>query len=141
MSPSPESELIQDVIDTTRLSGLLPLDPVKVNDSWKPESGVIKSLCDLDHFIEADVKCTLISVDKTTAKIKLAGTVKGLAIGTQVKSEIQANLLFDREAQIIRQVKWKQTDLRTAGPVSPAGAYQPDLTLIGLRFVHEMNNT
>src|SRR5690606_9430585 len=64
---SDERELIEDVIDTTRLAGLLPENEVTVGDTWEPQAPVLKALCDLQNFIEAKVQCTLSNVNETHA--------------------------------------------------------------------------
>jgi hypothetical protein len=124
-----ELELIEDMLDTTRLPGLLPVEPVKVGATWEPEPGVLQALCDLEHYIESKVTCKLSKADEQSATIDVHGTVKGLALGTEVTSEIKAVLAYDLQAELITQIRWTQTDLRFAGPISPAGAFEATIAI------------
>ncbi|MGL5095326.1 MAG: hypothetical protein ACRDD1_07040, partial [Planctomycetia bacterium] len=124
-----ERELVEDTLDTTRLPGLLPVEEVKIGATWKPDAGVLQSLCDLDHFIASDVACTLEKIDAGKATVKVAGSVQGLSIGTEAKMKIDAVLTIDVEAKFIDEVQWTQADSRGAGPVSPAGSFLVKATL------------
>ena len=124
-----ERELVEDVLDTTRLPGLLPKDAVKIGDSWEPAPDVIKALCDFEHFISSDLKCTLASADKQSATVKIAGAAQGLAVGAEIQSKIESTLTFDVGASIISKLEWQQTDTRGPGPVSPMGAYEAKITI------------
>ena len=126
---SDELELIEDVLDTTRLPGLLPAEAVKVGDKWTPTEEVQRRLCDYDRFITSTIECSLESADQTTATIKVSGKVQGLIFGSDIKSNVEGTLTFDRAAGMITEVNWKQIDARQLSPVSPAGAYEATIVV------------
>lgn len=126
---SDERELIEDVIDTTRLAGLLPENEVTVGDTWEPQAPVLKALCDLQNFIEAKVQCTLSNVNETHATIDVAGSVHGLSLGAEVKTKIAAKCTFNLESKLIDQVQWSQTDSRGPSPIAPAGDYSVTIAI------------
>lgn len=126
---SDELELVQDLIDTTRLPGLLPKDAVPVGGTWKPDASVITSLCDLDHFIDSSTECKLEKLDQGIAVITLVGEAHGLATGAEVKTQITATLQFDMEKNFIQAVTWRQNDSRGPSPVSPAGSFDVNITI------------
>lgn len=119
-----EQELIEDVLDTTQLTGLLPNKPVKAGDKWECPDAVEKRLCDLDELITSTIECTLKEVTDAKATITVVGKIHGLNFGSEVKSAVDATLTFDRAKNMITLVEWKQIDSRSPSPVSPAGAYE-----------------
>jgi hypothetical protein len=121
---SDELELIEDTLDTTQLAGLLPAKPVKVGDSWDPSESVQMRLCDMEQLIASTVSCKLEALDDATATLAVSGKIHGLAYGSEVKSNVQATVAYDRKQKLIARVEWKQIDSRAPSPVSPAGAYE-----------------
>ena len=119
-----EQELIEDVLDTTQLPGLLPTKAVKVGDKWDCPDLVEKRLCDLDEVVTSTIECTVKELDAAKAVITVAGKIHGLSFGSEVKSAVDSTLTFDREKKMITLVEWKQIDSRSPSPVSPAGAYE-----------------
>lgn len=121
---SDELELIEDTLDTTQLAGLLPAKPVKVGDAWDPPESVQMRLCDMEQFVTSTISCKLESLDDATATVAVSGKIHGLAYGSEVKSNVQATVAYDRMQRMIVRVEWRQIDSRAPSPVSPAGAYE-----------------
>lgn len=119
-----ERELIEDVLETSRLPGLLPKQAVKVGETWEPDPSVLQALFDLDNFSQSDVKCTLDKVAGGKATIKAAGLTQGLNLGAEVKSKLDAELTFNQTTNMIEAVVWNQNDSRGPSPVSPPGTYE-----------------
>lgn len=126
---SDERELVEDVMDTTRLTGLLPQSEVAVGETWQPNPDVVLGLCDLDNFIESTIECKLESVDANKATIKVTGATNGLALSTEVKQKVEVTLVYDLEARLIEEVTWHQADNRGASPISPAGSFQVKMSI------------
>lgn len=124
-----ERELIEDVIDTTQLAGLLPEKEVAVGEVWEPRDSALKALCDLQNFIEAKMQCKLESVQDGQAVIDVSGSVHGLSLGAEVKSKIAAKCTYNFEHKKIVQVQWNQTDSRGPSPIAPAGDYEVAITV------------
>jgi hypothetical protein len=121
---SDETELIQDVLDTTQLPAFLPKKEVKKGDKWDPPQTAQARACDLEEFITSTIECTLKELTEEEATIGVSGKIHGLSFGSEVKSNIDATITFDRQENLITKVEWKQIDSRAPSPVSPAGAYE-----------------
>lgn len=126
---SDEVELVQEVLDTTKIAGILPSKAVKLNEKWQPGEATVKAMCDLDHFISSDIECTLALVWDDLATIKIAGKAQGLSIGTEVTVKVDADAQYDMKRGVITRLTWTQSDARTPGPVSPAGSYVAKITV------------
>ncbi len=126
---SDEQELIEDVLDTTQLPGLLPTKEVKVGDKWDCPDLVEKRLCDLEEVVTSTIECTLHELNEAHAVIAVVGKIHGISFGSEVKSAVDAKIIFDREKKMITKVEWKQIDSRQPSPVNPAGAYEVGITI------------
>lgn len=126
---SDEIELIEDVIDTSQLTGLLPQSEVAVGEKWDPPADVQKRLCDLEEFITSTIECSLKEANEEQATINITGKIHGLTYGSEVKSNVDGTLTFDRPSNMITKLEWKQIDSRAASPVSPAGAYEVTIAI------------
>lgn len=126
---SDERELVEDVLDTTRLAGLLPTEPVAVGASWEPQPIVLQGLCGMTNFIESKLQCKLESTNPTHAMIAVEGSVHGLSLGAEIKSKIVAKCAYNLEKKIIDQVQWSQTDSRGPSPIAPAGEYTVSISI------------
>jgi hypothetical protein len=118
-----ERELIEDVLDASRLPGLLPAEPVAMGATWAPDPGAVQAVCDFDHFIESNLKGRLASADKGKATIVIEGTAQGLSAGAEVKSEVHATLTVNLTSGLAEQIVWEQKDSRGPSPISPPGDY------------------
>lgn len=119
-----ERELVEDVMDAGRLTGLLSADPVQIGATWKPDPSIIKSLCDIDEVTECTVQSKLDVVEHGKAIVKVTGSVSGLAFGAEVKSKIDATLTVDADTGMLEDADWTQTDTRGPGAISPAGEFE-----------------
>jgi hypothetical protein len=124
-----ERELIEDVIDTTRLAGVLPKGPMVVEGNWEVDPSAICALTGVKHFIASQVKGTLVGVEDDKATVKVAGEVHGLSLGTEVKSKVDATILFRISTGLIEDVTWNQTDSRGPSPISPPGSFDVKISI------------
>jgi hypothetical protein len=126
---SDEVELIQDILDTTQLPAFLPKKEVKKGDKWEPPHSAQARACDLEEFVTSTIECTLKDLTEEQATIGVSGKIHGLSFGSEVKSNIEATLIFDRDENLITKIEWKQIDSRAPSPVSPAGAYEATIKI------------
>lgn len=124
-----ERELIEDILDTSCLPGLLPKDAVKVGASWKPEDVVIQGLCNIEYLVSSSVACTLESADAQKAVIKIVGTIHGFESGSEIQSKIEAKATVDIANAIMEKVVWNQSDSRSLSPIGPPGTYQVQIDI------------
>lgn len=121
---SDERELVEEVLDSTRLALLLPPQAVEVGGTWKPDLAVLQSVFDLDNISESNVTGRIVTLEASKATIEIDGTASGLSYGAEVKAKAKATLSFDRVKCLIDAVTWEQTDNRGPSPVSPPGEFE-----------------
>lgn len=124
-----ERELMQDVLDASRLPGLLPTEAVKVGDTWEPIATALLGIVDLDHFTKTEVKCTLTKIEGGKAVIHVFGQARGVSLGADVATKVDGELKFNTEKNIIESLVWRQQDQRSDCPVSPSGEYDVRVTV------------
>jgi hypothetical protein len=83
----------------------------------------------MEEIIATTIECSLKSLSDDEAVISLAGKIHGVSYGSEVKSNVEATLTFDRSQKMVTHVEWKQIDSRAPSPVSPAGAYEVTITI------------
>jgi hypothetical protein len=123
-----ELELLQH-FDSLAVTGLLPQQQVKVQETWKVPNAVVQALCHFDGLTAQDLECRLEQVAGDVARIAVKGTASGIDSGASVKSTIQASCEFDCKTQHLTAVTWKQTDERDQAPTSPAMNFTMTVTL------------
>lgn len=106
-------------LDTLALPGLLPGKETSVGTTWKIGNQAVQSLCNLDGLLQNDLTGKLESIQGDLATGSVQGIVKGIDMGAQVSSEINARFDFDLKEKRLVRLTWKQSDERTQGPVSP----------------------
>jgi hypothetical protein len=124
-----EMELTSEHFDTLALTGLLPVKPVAVGDTWTVPNSVAQALCGYEGLTEQTLACKLEAVSENTARIAVAGTANGIELGALVKTTITATARFDLQAHRLAGLTWKQKDERDQGPASPASTTESTTTL------------
>jgi hypothetical protein len=118
---------------------LLPGKAVKLEESWKIASSAVQLLCHFEGLTEQKLQGKLVEVTDDTARFTVTGTASGIDLGAMVKSTIDASCVFDRKANRLTRIEWKQKDERDQGPVSPASTV--DVTTMMQRAVIETPDT
>lgn len=124
-----ERELIEDVLDTTRIPALLPPLPVAVGASFDPEPAILCRLCQIHHYISSTVKGKLDSHDGQTAKLTYSGKVHGISNGVEIKSSVEAKLTYDVASGMVTNVEWSQKDNRGPSPIGPPGEFDVKISV------------
>jgi hypothetical protein len=114
-----ELELTQH-FDSLALTGLLPGQEVRMEQTWKVPNAVVQALCHFDGLTDHDLEARLDQVKDDIALVLVKGTANGIDAGAAVKSTIRATCEFDLKTQHLIALDWKQTDERDQGPASPA---------------------
>jgi hypothetical protein len=124
-----ERELVEDVMDATRIAGLLPKGPVKVGDQWNVDAEVAKGLCNLEVVAGLDISAKVATLTDDKATIKIDGKTEGSQQGGHVKMTIDATLTYDVKAGIVEKLEWTESDVRASSPIAPAGTYHVKLVV------------
>ena len=125
--------------DTLAVPALLPGKVVKLEETWKIPSPAVQVLCHFEGLTEQKLLAKLVELTDDTARFTVTGTASGIDLGAMVKSTIDANCVFDRKANRLTRIEWKQKDERDQGPVSPASTV--DVTTTVQRAVIETPET
>lgn len=107
---SPEGPLLWNEIDLVRtdvftpaLVDLMPLEAVKMGDSWQAREKAMKELTDLERVDSSRLACTFETittlVGKKMARIKLDGWVQGVGEDGPAKHQLEGYYLFDLESK------------------------------------------
>jgi len=124
-----ERELVEDVLDCTRIPGLLPKNAVKVGDKWKIEPHIAQALCVFEALISAELEAKLDEVKQGKAVIKIAGMAHGMSMGAEAKIRVEAVMAYDIAGAMVERLIWAQSDSRAASPIAPQGVYQATITV------------
>lgn len=125
---SQEEVELTEHLDTLQISGLLPGKETAVGGTWKVANTVVQALCDLEGLLEHNVTGKLESAKDNMAQIAFIGQAKGIHLGAEVRTLIEAKGQFDLSQKRLVRMEWKQSDQRNQGPVNPA--HSADVTYI-----------
>lgn len=77
-----ETDLVRTDVFVPALTGLLPVDAVKVGDRWKASAPAIQELTDMERIEEGEVGChfdKIMNIEKRRiARVEFSGSVRGL---------------------------------------------------------------
>jgi hypothetical protein len=121
---SDELEVVEDLLDVTRLPGLLPNKSVKPTEGWNVNPKVAQALCNLDSLVGAEITGTYKELKEGKAIVEIKGNAHGMQQGGEAKIKIEATLVYHVADAMIESLDWTQTDARAASPVAPAGNYK-----------------
>ncbi len=124
-----ELELTGDHLDLSMLSGLLPSTPIPAGATWTVPNPVVQALAGYDGLISQNLKCKLQEANADQAGVTFGGSLNGITRGAEVKTAVEGRYVFDRKAQKIVALEWKQKDERGQGPVSPASVTESTTTV------------
>ena len=122
---SPKGALTREEVDLTEhfdtmaVAGLLPGKAIEVGKSWTIANRVVLALCDFEGLLEHHVEGKLELVKGNLAVIKIVGDAKGIDQGAEVKTLVNAQLIFEIKEQHITALEWTQKDEPPARPRQP----------------------
>ena len=117
---SDELDLIRSPADSLALIALLPAKPVEVGDKWTVPTWASQMLTTMDAVVKGELTCTLTSVEKQVARIKVDGKLEGAAISAVSEITVTGFVEYDVSQRCITQCDFTQVEKRGPGPVIPA---------------------
>ena len=114
-----ELNLIRSPADSLALIALLPAKEVEIGDHWTVPGWSFQMLTSLDAVVKGELVCTLASIDKGLARIKMVGSLEGAAVGSLTEVKVSGYFSYHLEGKYIADTDFTQTETRTIGPVSP----------------------
>lgn len=127
---SNELDLIRSPADSLALMALLPNKEVEIGDKWLVPTWAFQMLTALDAVVKGELACTLVSVDKQIARIKLEGKLEGAALSAISEISVNGFYEYDLTQRCISQCDFTQVEKRGLGPVSPAFEFNARVRLL-----------
>lgn len=116
-----ELELVQAPGDPLIVPDLLPGREVGVGDTWPISSEAAKSLAGYDALASNSLKAKVETLDAATARMKIAGEVRGAENGAEGRITFDGTFTFDRKTGRVSHLEVKRAEIRGAGPVGAGG--------------------
>ena len=127
---SDELDLIRSPADSLALAALLPAKEVEVGESWTTPAWAFQMLTRMDAVSKGELKCSLVSVEKQVARIKVDGKLEGAALSALSDFTISGFYEYDLGMKCITQCDLTQVEKRGFGPVTPAFEFSARVRLL-----------
>lgn len=114
-----ELDLVRSPADSLALISLLPTKEVGLGDKWTIPTWAVQLLTGLDAVTKGELTCSLDSVDKGLAKVKMTGAVEGAVSGSTTEVNINGFYTYNLEKKYIADTDFVQKETRAVGPISP----------------------
>lgn len=123
---SPDGPLSREELDLIELpgnslliEGLLPEEPVRLNESWKHSDNLLAALLNIEAIGANEVESRLVEVTDDTARIETAGHVNGAIHGVATEIELKAKIKVDLSLRRITWFAMALKEQRSIGHVDP----------------------
>ena len=127
---SNELDLLRSPADSLALIALLPSKEVAVGDKWTSPGWAFQMLTAIDAISKGELTCSLASVEKQIARIKIEGKLEGAATGAISEVTVTGFYEYDLKDHCITQCDFSQVEKRGFGPVSPAFEFTARVRLL-----------
>jgi hypothetical protein len=123
---SPNLKLTRDSLDLLELPGdplvligLLPLEPVEIEDEWEPSDWVMQMLTGIEAVESTELNCKLAAANAVSAKVSFTGKVKGQRFGANTEVDVRGTLIFDLRTSHIAKTQAIYNIKADVGTVDP----------------------
>jgi hypothetical protein len=114
-----ELDLVTATGESLAIDGLLPQQPVKLNEKWKVTSDALTAMLDLDEVSEQTVEMSLTEVTPAIFRTELEGHVVGKLYGAANQLDLKAKCRIDRRTGRIDWFAMRVSQSRENGAVEP----------------------
>ena len=125
-----EHDLVRNQGDSALLPLLLPIDPVRIGDSWKIPLHLVAALLNLDQVHQSTVQGTLSAVTESVATVKLAGQVRGEVESVSSDISLGGTLQVDLRQQRVDRLDLEIEEKRAIGRAQPGLDVKAQLSLV-----------
>lgn len=122
----PHQPLRRETLDLIDVQGnsllvdrLLPTEPVKIGDQWKPEEGWLARVFGWDLVTESDVTARLVSVENQVALLEFGGRMEGSTSGVASELVLNGKGNFDLEQRLLTWYAVSLREKRAIGHAEP----------------------
>ena len=126
-----ELELIQNPADPLTLQTILSKSKVKAGDKWTPDPIALARLLGVNEIKESDVKLTLKSFNKKSARIFIAGSLEADVDDVSTQMDVSGIAIIDRLTNVPTSFKIGIRETKDPGQIAPGFE---GTTKIDLRF-------
>lgn len=137
-----ELDLIQNPADPMTLVELLSKDGVKQGDKWKPSNAALAKFLNVNEIVESDVKLLLKTLDATSARVFVMGSVVADVDDVSTKMQISGIAVVNRATKMLSSFKVGISEVKKPGQISPGfeGNTKIDLRFSSADAVKELSN-
>jgi hypothetical protein len=125
-----ELDLVEAPADPMSLAGLLSEKAVAVGDTWEPSRPAVQALTDYEALATSSVRARVESMDASTARIRLAGDVRGAVRGGEGTLSLDGTLTFDRVRGRIVELQLSRVEVRGPGQVEVGFRFEGTLKVV-----------
>lgn len=115
--------------DPLILTALLPRSAVTPGAQWKAPEWAAQMLATLEAVVKVELNCRLASADARSAVVEFNGAANGQRFGANTDVTITGRLVFDRQANLIRQANAKYVIKSSIGTINPGIDATVDVTV------------
>lgn len=124
-----ELELVGGPGDPLALPALLPPGPVRVGDRWTVGELAAKNLSGYDALAANTLEATVEAVTADSARVRLLGQIRGVALGGEGTMACDGSFTFDRKAGRVDRLDLRRAETRRPGPVESGLDVRSTLTV------------
>lgn len=135
----PQLDLLQFPCDPLAVTGLLPGRSLKAKtEKWNADDWVVPMLAGIDASVMQSATCEIKLVTDQEAVILFQCDGTGAITGSPTEVSLRGEMIIDRNASLITQLKATMTEKRGAGTVSPGLNVTADIywTQLILSLIH-----
>jgi hypothetical protein len=125
-----ELDLVETPADPLVLGRLLPDRAVGVGDTWEPSAATIKAMTEYEALATTSVRARVESMDEATARIRLAGDVRGAVRGGEGTTTLEGVLTFDRARGRVAGLELSRVEVRGPGQVEVGFRFEGTLSIV-----------
>lgn len=116
----PQLDLLQFPCDPLAVTGLLPGRSLKSkSEKWNADDWVVPMLVGIDAAVTQSATCEIKSLTEQEAVILFQCNGTGAITGSPTEVSLKGEMIVDRKASLVSQLKATMTEKRGAGTVSP----------------------
>lgn len=123
---SPLGPMTRDELDLLRVpgepamwNGLLPQQPVKAGDTWKPADTTLAMLLGIDVVTANDIRAKFVKLDGAMAMMELEGHLSGAVGGVATDFDIRAKYNLDTRRKYVTWLALGFKEKRSIGHAEP----------------------
>ncbi len=127
-----ELDLVRLPINSVVVDQLLPLTPVKADESWTPSEKILAEVFQLDAVHSSTVACRVVKAENGVATIECIGDISGTVNSVPTKIAVNGNLHAElaSECALVTWIGMSLTETRDISQAEPGFTLTARIKLI-----------